>query len=71
VTAWASLQARAAPIWAGQQANAHISGSAQIDLAPHEDADISISGSGVVRLHGAVARIHSHVSGSGQIKQVP
>jgi hypothetical protein len=54
-----------------QQANAHISGSAEVDLAPREDADISISGSGVVRLHGAVAQIHSHVSGSGQIKQLP
>jgi hypothetical protein len=54
-----------------QQANAHISGSAEVDLAPRENADISISGSGVVRLHGAVARIQSHVSGSGQIKQLP
>jgi len=54
-----------------QQASARISGSGDVDLAPREDADISISGSGVVRLHGAVARIHSHVSGSGQIKQVP
>jgi hypothetical protein len=54
-----------------QQARARISGSGDVDLAPREDADISISGSGVVRLHGAVARIQSHVSGSGQIKQVP
>ncbi len=54
-----------------QQANARIRGSGDVDLAPREDADISISGSGVARLHGAVARIHSHVSGSGQIKQVP
>ena len=54
-----------------QQVSAQISGSGDVDLAPREDADISISGSGVVRLHGAVARIHSHVSGSGQIKQVP
>jgi Putative auto-transporter adhesin, head GIN domain len=54
-----------------QQANARIRGSAEADLAPREDADISISGSAVVRLHGAVARINSHVSGSGQIKQVP
>jgi hypothetical protein len=54
-----------------QQANAWIRGSAEVDLAPREDADISISGSAVVRLHGAAARIHSHVSGSGQIKQVP
>jgi hypothetical protein len=54
-----------------QQANARIRGSAEVDLAPREDADISIAGSAVVRLHGAVARIRSHVSGSGQIKQVP
>jgi hypothetical protein len=54
-----------------QRASLRTSGSAQIDLAPREDADISISGSAVVRLHGAVARIQSHVSGSGQIKQVP
>ena len=54
-----------------RQASARISGSAQIDLAPRDDADISIAGSAVVRLHGAVARTQSHVSGSGQIKQVP
>jgi putative autotransporter adhesin-like protein len=54
-----------------QQASASIRGSAEVDIAPREDVDISISGSAVVRLHGAVARIHSHVSGSGQIKQVP
>jgi hypothetical protein len=54
-----------------QQANAHIRGSGDVDLAPREDADISISGSGVVRLHGTVARIQSHVTGSGRINQVP
>jgi hypothetical protein len=54
-----------------QQANARIRGSGEVDLAPRQDADISISGSGVVRLHGAVAQIHSHVSGSGQIERVP
>jgi putative autotransporter adhesin-like protein len=54
-----------------QRANVRIRGSAEIDLAPREEADISISGSGVVRLHGAVARLQSHVSGSGQIKQMP
>ena len=46
--------------------------AATVDLAPREDADISISGSAVVRLHGAAAaRIRSHVSGSGQIIQMP
>jgi Putative auto-transporter adhesin, head GIN domain len=54
-----------------REANARIRGSAEIDLSPREDVDISISGSAVVRLHGPVARIRSHVSGSGQIKQVP
>jgi putative autotransporter adhesin-like protein len=54
-----------------QQASAHIRGSAEVDLAPRQDADISISGSGVVRLHGDVAGIQTHVSGSGQIKRVP
>ena len=54
-----------------QQVSARTSGSADVDLAPRDEADISISGSAVVRLHGTVARIRSHVSGSGQIKQVP
>ena len=54
-----------------QQANVRISGSAEADLAPREDADIAITGSGVVRLHGGAARVRSHVTGSGQIKQVP
>ncbi len=55
-----------------QQASTRLHGSATVDLAPREDADISISGSAVVRLHGAAAaRIRSHVSGSGQIIQMP
>jgi hypothetical protein len=54
-----------------ERASAQIHGSGDVDLAPRQDADISVSGSAVVRLHGAVARINSHVSGSGEIKQVP
>ena len=54
-----------------QQVSARISGSGDADLAPREEVDISISGSGVVRLHGNGAQVHSHISGSGQIKQVP
>lgn len=53
------------------KASAQIRGSGAVDLAPRQDADISVSGSAIVKLHGAVARINSHVSGSGQIKQVP
>jgi putative autotransporter adhesin-like protein len=54
-----------------ERASAKIHGSADVDLAPRQDADISISGSSVVKLHGTVVRINSHVSGSGEIKQVP
>ncbi|MGY3449743.1 GIN domain-containing protein [Bradyrhizobium sp. USDA 4353] len=54
-----------------ERASATIRGSGDVDLAPRQDADVSVSGSGVVRLHGAVARLSSHVSGSGQVKQVP
>ena len=54
-----------------ERASATIHGSGDVDLAPRLDADISVSGSAVVRLHGAAARLNSHVSGSGQIKQVP
>jgi Putative auto-transporter adhesin, head GIN domain len=54
-----------------ERASARIHGSSDVDLAPRQDADISVSGSAVVKLHGAVARINSHVSGSGAIKQVP
>ncbi|MBC9878663.1 DUF2807 domain-containing protein [Bradyrhizobium sp. INPA01-394B] len=54
-----------------EQASVKIHGSGDVDLAPRQDADISVSGSGVVKLHGSVARINSHVSGSGEIKRVP
>jgi Putative auto-transporter adhesin, head GIN domain len=54
-----------------ERASVKIHGSADVDLAPRQDADISVSGSSVVKLHGTVARINSHVSGSGEIKQVP
>ncbi|MDA9410697.1 GIN domain-containing protein [Bradyrhizobium sp. CCBAU 45384] len=54
-----------------EQASAKIHGSGDVDLAPRQDADISVSGSAVVKLHGNVARINSHVSGSGEIKRMP
>jgi hypothetical protein len=54
-----------------ERASAQIHGSGDVDLAPRQGADISVSGSSMVKLHGAVARINSHVSGSGAIKQVP
>jgi hypothetical protein len=54
-----------------ERASAQIYGSGNVDLAPRQDADISVFGSAAVTLHGAVARINSHVAGSGAIKQVP
>ena len=52
--------------------SARIHGSTDVDLAPRQDADISASGSAVVKLHGAAAaKINSHLSGSAQIRQVP
>ena len=54
------------------RASARIHGSADVDLAPRQDADVSVAGSAVVKLHGAAAaRIASHVSGSAQVQQVP
>jgi hypothetical protein len=54
------------------RASARIHGSGDVDLAPRQDADISVSGSAVVKLHGAAAaQVSSHVSGSGQIQRVP
>jgi len=53
-------------------ASVRIHGSADVDLAPRQDADISATGSALVKLHGATAaRLTSHLSGSAQIKQVP
>jgi hypothetical protein len=54
------------------RATARVHGSGDVDLAPRQDADISVSGSAVVKLHGAAAaQVSSHVSGSGQILRVP
>lgn len=54
-----------------QHASVHIYGSGKIDLAPHEDADISISGSALVKVHGNQAKLHVRSHGSAQVIQVP
>ena len=54
-----------------RSADARIRGSADVQLAPRDDAAIEIYGSGIVSLHGPVSRVSSHVAGSGQIKQLP
>jgi hypothetical protein len=52
-----------------KELTAKISGSGNVEAAPKEAADITISGSGNVRLVSRPARLNSHVSGSGRITQ--
>jgi hypothetical protein len=52
-----------------KQLTAKISGSGNVEAAPKDDADISISGSGNVRLLSRPTRLKSHVAGSGRITQ--
>jgi hypothetical protein len=47
-----------------------IAGSGNVDAAAKDEADIRISGSGDVRLHGRPARLKSHIAGSGRISQL-
>jgi hypothetical protein len=56
---------------AAQSADIRLRGSAIADLAPRDEADISIAGSARVRLHGRPQHVRSHVSGSGSIEQLP
>lgn len=47
-----------------------IAGSGAADIAPSEDAEVFIAGSGDVRLHTHPKRLSSRVAGSGQIIEV-
>jgi hypothetical protein len=46
-----------------------ISGSGDVEAAPRDAADVSISGSGTVRLLTRPARLKTHISGSGRVLQ--
>jgi hypothetical protein len=48
-----------------------IAGSGAADVAPRDDADVFIAGSGDVRLHTHPKRLSSRVAGSGQIIEMP
>src|SRR5436190_6193545 len=48
-----------------------ISGSGDLEAAPKDEADVTISGSGHVRLLSRPATLRSKVSGSGRITQPP
>jgi hypothetical protein len=54
-----------------KSADVAVSGSGKVQLAAKDEADINISGSAVVALHGRPARLRSHISGSGSIEDAP
>ncbi len=54
-----------------QRASARITGSGDADLAARDEAELRITGSGSVTLHGQPKQVQSHVSGSGKIRNVP
>jgi hypothetical protein len=54
-----------------KQLTVKVSGSGNIEAAPKDLADISLSGSGNVRLLTHPAQLRSHIAGSGRIIQAP
>jgi hypothetical protein len=54
-----------------KQLTAKIAGSGNIEAAPKDDADISISGSGNVRLLSRPTRLKSQTAGSGRVIEAP
>jgi hypothetical protein len=56
---------------AAERVQARIRGSANTDIAPGEEADLTIAGSALVTVHGHPARMRSRVAGSGEIRQAP
>ena len=53
-----------------QSSKIFIAGSGAADVAPSDDADVFIAGSGHVRLHTHPRHLSSKVAGSGQIIEV-
>lgn len=56
---------------ADQNADVTIDGSGDADISPTGAAQVTIAGSGDVRLHAHPAQLSSHVFGSGQISEAP
>jgi hypothetical protein len=48
----------------------HIAGSGDTDIAPTDEADIHIAGSGNVNLHSNPKRMDTHIAGSGRIRNL-
>jgi len=68
VTVAGSGNAKLADV-AVRRLSVRISGSGSVEAAPRDEADITISGSGNVRLLSHPARLKTRVAGSGQIIQ--
>jgi len=45
----------------------HVAGSSNIDVAPKDDLNVHIAGSGTVTLHSEPRSIETHIAGSGRI----
>ena len=56
---------------ASKQLTVKVSGSGTVEASAREDADVSISGSGNVRLLSRPARLKTHIAGSGRLHQPP
>jgi len=56
---------------AAKRLTAKISGSGRIEAAPKDEADVTLSGAGTVKLLTRPASLHSKVSGAGRILQPP
>jgi len=55
---------------AARQADIHISGSGSADLTPKETANVSISGSGTVRMTATPPHLTQSVTGSGGVRVI-
>ena len=51
-----------------RQADIHVSGNGGADLTPREDANVVISGSGMVEMAAKPARFNESLSGSGRVR---
>ena len=55
---------------ATKELSVRISGSGVVTASPKDEADVTISGSGNLKLLSKPARLSSHISGSGRVIQL-
>ncbi|TWT09658.1 GIN domain-containing protein [Reyranella sp. CPCC 100927] len=54
-----------------RRATVTIHGSGDAAIAPRDEADIRIAGSGSITLHGEPGKLQTHISGSGKVRRAP